>query len=121
MINCPFINRKYSDKNDNILWCLWYNGYEDFIKEIFGKIKEFDVNGDILTCKDIFESPLCKNSPEQILWMWLVLEFGDYGTSPRNGWIDDIDSLVLYLSDFMSKINDTDDYWECICDDPLDI
>ena len=29
----------------------------------------------------------------QLVWMMAVLMFGDYGTSPRYGWIEDVDAF----------------------------
>lgn len=37
----------------------------------------------------------------EFLWMLLVLKFGDYGTSPRSGWITDIDDARTYVHALM--------------------
>lgn len=35
----------------------------------------------------------------QVLWIIAVELFGDYGTSPRNGWITDIDGFKKWVLD----------------------
>ena len=39
----------------------------------------------------------------QVIWMICVVLFGDYGTSPRSGWINDWDGF----RDFIDKITTT--------------
>ena len=41
-----------------------------------------------------------------IFWSWLVLRYGDYGTSPRYGWIYKEDAKKLY--DIIQALYDTD-------------
>ena len=33
----------------------------------------------------------------QIIWMILVIMYGDYGTSPRFGWIEDINGFRAFI------------------------
>lgn len=40
----------------------------------------------------------------EIVWMFLVLLFGEYGTSPRSGWIDEDNFEEAY--NFMEEIFD---------------
>lgn len=62
----------------------WYNGYA---QDRLLKIRE-----EIMNCDD----PYCYRCPHewnwndegfQVIWMILVCLYGDYGTSPRGGWI----------------------------------
>ena len=35
----------------------------------------------------------------EIIWMICVFMFGDYGTSPRYGWIEDVDEFREFIND----------------------
>ncbi len=39
------------------------------------------------------------DNPNSFLWMCLVMMFGDYGTSPRYGWVDRPDDACEWLRD----------------------
>ena len=68
---------------------VWYNGYEDVLKSISDYIRycnkeeyySFAYPKEILKTYKIDEFP-------NIVWSLMVLMFGNYGTSPRFGWID---------------------------------
>ena len=40
-----------------------------------------------------------KDNQFEIFWMMLVLQFGDYGTSPRSGWLemDNKDEIISFI------------------------
>lgn len=40
-----------------------------------------------------------KDNQFEIFWMILVLQFGDYGTSPRSGWLetDNKDEIISFI------------------------
>ena len=57
---------------------VWYNGHYE---ELF-KIKE-----EIKKEKDITYSYCTTDNQFQVIYMILVVLFGDYGTSPRGGWL----------------------------------
>ena len=54
-------------------------------------------NDPLITRQDVFEDRL-----NSVIWQMLVLMFGDYGTSPRYGWIDDTRGSIAYLEDLRS-------------------
>lgn len=77
----------------------WYNGLaEDVAKWINLEPK----NGSI-PCPNYYcgpENSECADYNQlQVLWMIAVVMFGDYGTSPRYGWITDIAAFRLWVSD----------------------
>ena len=41
------------------------------------------------------------NGMDQLIYSWLVMMYGDYGTSPSGGWIDDMKGAVKWLDEFM--------------------
>lgn len=77
----------------------WYNGYDCIVKETIQRIKEWDKDDvfvpfrDIVHIPDEYEGALI----EQIVWMLCVLMFGDYGTSPRGGWVEDRGGAIAFL------------------------
>ena len=103
-----------SDSNDTLLSALqsvvFYNGLSEQLKVAKEhlltqkqKIKdgEFDVNTCRPDCLCSFDNDGNSNDFEQfeVFWMLLVLMFGDYGTSPRYGWIncEQIDDAILFI------------------------
>jgi hypothetical protein len=80
---------KYHDMLDALDSVTWYNDLAECVfKWIFIKP---DKTG------HIHQSYKCETSEEehqlQVLWMIAVCLFGKYGTSPRTGWIEDIDGF----------------------------
>ena len=68
----------------------WYNGLAEYIREwTEGKHLCANVCDDIVLNTDDY-SKLDERTRAQIevIWMICVCLFGDYGTSPRSGWID---------------------------------
>jgi len=43
------------------------------------------------------------------LWCILVLLYGDYGVAPRWGWIEDIDSAVMFLKKLEELLTPNED------------
>lgn len=70
---------------------VWYNGLEDV-----GTWEHLPLNeyGTIWRPKDVSEQG-------EIIWMICVSMFGDYGTSPRSGWIEDIDGFRSFVHELM--------------------
>ena len=46
----------------------------------------------------------------QVLWMIAVWLFGDYGTSPRFGWIDDVDGFRKWCLDITRTWRGSEEY-----------
>lgn len=49
---------------------------------------------------------------EQLLYSWLVMMYGDYGTSPRGGWITNMAGAVTWLDEFMKDWKEKEDLYE---------
>lgn len=87
--------RKDTDGNDPMIGIVWYNGFEDIV------IKWKDhKDGDIAPYYE-YESSLNEGdySQLQMVWMYLILCFGDYGTSPRSGWIEDFEGYKKWFEE----------------------
>ena len=75
-----------------------YNGYDDLfrkwanIKLATGENMLFKPD---LNCKDWDDREAAQI---EIIWMMLVIMFGDWGTSPRYGWIKDIKAFRKFLN-----------------------
>ena len=80
------MNKNIIDVLDSIVW---YNG----IGDILLKLKEDIINSEGETYSKLKDDLKYKhdefsNNQFEIFWMMLVLMYGDYGTSPRSGWLN---------------------------------
>lgn len=81
-------SKEYSELENALQSVVWYNGlYEELLKW-----KEVKPKRDIVTI-DVDDPQL------QVFWMIAVELFGDYGTSPRTGWINDIEGFHKWIDD----------------------
>jgi len=98
----------YEQLIDTLDAITWYNGiYEPLLA-----LKE-----DLLNCSDKgtytkyksenleYKHKLFYDTQFEVFWMMLVLMFGDYGTSPRSGWI--YLEKKQEIIDFIDKITKT--------------
>lgn len=78
----------------------WYNGLAEHIR----KWKDYDKHDShYFTPYAMYlrgEIDKADYNQIQVIWMICVNLFGDYGTSPRSGWINDLDDFY----DFIDKI-----------------
>ena len=57
----------------------------------------------------------------QVLWMMLINMFGEYGTSPRFGWIEDIKGYQKFLTEIYDYILvNNDEYFQKIWDEYIE-
>lgn len=76
------MNKNIIDVLDSIVW---YNG----IGDILLKLKEDITNSEGETYSKLkYKYDEFSNNQFEIFWMMLVLMYGDYGTSPRSGWLN---------------------------------
>ena len=69
---------------DAFFMSLFYNGYEDFTLELIDYISDVKNN----KMNSIVRPNFIDDPTQELIWMVLVIKFGDYGTSPRSGWIN---------------------------------
>ena len=79
-----------TDESLNLL--VSYNGYSDYVKNFLGHISASEK--DYVTCPEWLKDP---HSIAGWIWFILVCRFGDYGTSPRFGWIEDKNGAMKFL------------------------
>jgi hypothetical protein len=102
---------------DSLCSIVSYNGLDNFLNYIATVISDNVYNTDKLTVDYVKEFYYQINPNDdtwifstydygqlEIIWMFLVLLFGDYGTSPRTGWIDE--DNFDELRDFIDEIFD---------------
>lgn len=81
---------KLLDALDSVVW---YNGYGDIIKA-WKEIEPDPKTDHILPLPNYgVETHNGDYEQLQVLWMVAVSLFGDYGTSPRWGWIEDVNGF----------------------------
>lgn len=69
---------------------VWYNGFGEIVLEIKEYIRNYPELSEpalMLFPSNIFDKCGCHDFPHYV-WMMMVVQFGDYGTSPRYGWIE---------------------------------
>lgn len=80
------------DSIDSFLSLACYNGREEDIQDILVALRpSFEMTGKYDSVKRPDWKKKCgRDKVEEfggIFWSWLVLQYGDYGASPRYGWI----------------------------------
>jgi lipoprotein NlpI len=81
----------------------WYNDIYEPLLDLKKDLLNCDNKGNYTNCNDNLE--YFYNEQFEIFWMMLVLMFGDYGTSPRSGWLylDKKEKII----EFIDKITKT--------------
>lgn len=77
----------------------WYDGFETFLLIVARDMKKVMNEG---AKHHYIYSYNLSGSAERLLWSMLVLMFGDYGTSPRTGWIADMTGCIEFIEFFVS-------------------
>lgn len=84
----------------------WYDGYNTFLLIVAEDMKKCINEG---AKRNYMYTDTFSGSAERLLWSMLVIMFGDYGTSPRSGWVDDIEGCIEFIEFFVycTKEEDT--------------
>lgn len=92
------------------LLVLWYNGYRGEIVDLLHYIKNCEEENIDMPC--FLRVITDCDYPMRLLWSTLVVRFGDFGTSPRYGWLLKVtkDECVEELQEFIDTHNDNDEY-----------
>ena len=87
---------------------VWYNGIaEDILK--WKKIQPSETTGYILPDYYKKYDGQLKEWLE-MFWMISVMLFGDYGTSPRSGWIEKKEEFYKFIDDITEIYRNSDEY-----------
>lgn len=101
---------------DSIYTIVWYNGYKDEIVEWIQKGDEEFPKGEDgyhtvhapFSDREDYDDEMY--GQVQAIWMMLVREYGDYGTSPRFGWITDWNACKALLERVVKQIDENETY-----------
>lgn len=110
---------KYNELVDAITTALRYNGYDEEIIELRDKMQNFN-NSKKTSKYDNFSMPafpldfITENEQFHLFSMILVLMFGEYGTSPRFGWISQerVEECIEFLNIMIEHIKESGYYEE---------
>ena len=85
----------------------WYNGIYEPLLKLKEKISVYDEDKFVHVLRP--EEDIFKDEQFEIFWMMLVLQFGDYGTSPRTGWLEmDNKTKIICFIDKITKTGQED-------------
>lgn len=87
-----------NDLQSAFVTMLCYQGYDTAISELLKKIKDTDER---ITYSD-------ENGFSEEVWSIFVLMFGDYGTSPRFGWIENVIEFKSFLKKIYTELTKDD-------------
>ncbi len=76
---------------------VWYNNHSVWLSELCAELKKEKNEGDKYTnypCPIVTEEWLTE---KHTIWELLVGMFGDWGTSIRGGWIEDLDGCIKFI------------------------
>lgn len=76
----------------------WYNGLYEPLLEIKKRLLDKTDNNNFLRPNDI---DYFNDLQFEIFWMMLVVLYGDYGTSPRSGWLEmaNKNSIIAFIDE----------------------
>jgi hypothetical protein len=99
---------------DNIIDALdsvtWYNGLAPYVRKWKKTIKKPFATPPDCYGADAFDGTT--QAQLQVIWMMAVIMFGDYGTSPRTGWIEDIEGFQKFVDLITQTDQEAVDYAE---------
>ncbi len=75
---------------------VWYNGHSLWLSELRTELEKAKEGG-----KYAYPCPFEPHewhTEEHTIWMLLVGTFGDWGTSIRGGWIEDLDGCIKFIN-----------------------
>jgi len=80
--------------------CGWYNGLRPQLEELIAHIESNSSNR-YVECPDNINFDDADIMPASYAWMLCVLMFGNYGTSPRYGWIEHPNEAISFLKSIL--------------------
>lgn len=84
---------------------VWYNGHGQWLSEICEELEKAKKEGGKYASYPCPIEPREWFTEKHTIWEMLVGVFGDWGTSIRGGWIDDLDGCI----EFIKRITKDDD------------
>lgn len=101
--------KKYNDIIDALDSVTWYNCLAEYVFK--WTFLEPESNNHILPPSDKYGGEVMENEYQlQVLWMIAVNLFGDYGTSPRYAWIENVDGFRNWCLAITRTWRSSDEY-----------
>jgi hypothetical protein len=85
---------KFREALDSIVW---YNGHYEWLKKLRDDLEAWD-NGFFP-----YQGDIEWHTEQHCIWMLLVGMFGDWGTSIRTGWIEDIAGCIKFIDEICKE------------------
>jgi len=86
-----------------IEYIAFYNGHEEELKKMKAYIKSVKVENKRGNAPYPSFLPEDPDTFIRVIWSILVCMFGDYGTSPRFGWIEHYDEAMRFLDKLIGE------------------
>ena len=97
------INAKLYEALETIIW---YDNHSEWLRELCGELEKTKKEGHcVYGIPDYIEW----HTETHTIWMLLVGVFGDWGTSIRSGWIEDIDGCIEFIQGLIKVANDEEE------------
>ena len=93
------IGGKLYEALENIIW---YDGHYRWLKELRD---ELEAHGEFYPKPDSIEW----HTEQHCIWMLLVGTFGEWGTSIRTGWIEDIKGCIAFIDEICKESWEADE------------
>lgn len=93
---------KINEAIRSFLWLAFYNGFLEEVNDIYEELKKPTDYSIKRPEKWREKHEYGVDEPCGVFWSWLVMMYGNYGTSPRFGWIDkkNAEYLISVFEDF---------------------
>ena len=89
----------------------WYNGLAEYVYK-WTKQGNLIYEYNVLRRKWPRDNSFELDCQLEVIWMICVELFGNCGTSPRTGWIENIEGFKQFCLDITSTWRDSDDFTE---------
>ena len=98
------IERRYHKLMDALRYVIHYNMPDDYIDNLICDVRAYE---------EFYHPTLgngfMKDSPiTWVLWQIIICMYGDYGTSPRSGWITDVAGAIKFLEELKGDRNNVE-------------
>ncbi len=95
------VERRYNALINALRLVVHYNANDDFLEEFERDLKVYGEN--YFPSFSKFTTEYCPVS--WVLWQLLVCMYGDYGVSPRSGWINDLAGAIRFINELKGDKN----------------
>lgn len=88
------VERNYRRFINALCMVIHYNAEDDFLDNFILQLKVYGEN-----FHPVITPPMEDNPLAFVLWQLIVCMYGDFGVSPRAGWITDLSGAIRFLEE----------------------